>query len=238
MFSSPTPNAEQQDTECVLTRGEFRKLVEKERCRASRFGQTFSLILFPVVSQNAGDPSANDFFSFLRSFVRLTDEIGWFNETTLGVLMAGTTRQGATFFLSRLAKVQSGEATDAAEVYEFPTESHPDLPGDGYNDGKGDHGHGELDGTAEISLEDAAGNVEVLEMLVSNGCVCSSSGVTEASPNGDGTVELRLLLPRKSIEQIRSVHLAFNPSDAGNDGAGVPVTATTDADAGSAPKAD
>lgn len=235
LFTSPVQNGAWPDTECVLPRREFRRLLEKERYRASRLGQTFSLILIPVAPKNGNDGSADAFFSFLRSFVRLTDEIGWFDENTLGILMGGTTKQGATFFLSRLAEVQPGKAMDAAEVFEFPRESHPDIPGNG---GKHNHDHLELDGTAEVSLEDVTGNVEVMEMVVSNNCVCSSFGATEASLNEDASVELRLLLPRRKIAQIRRVQLTFNLGGAGGDGAGVPITASVDADAGSAPKAD
>ena len=69
----------------------FRDLVERERSRADRTGIRFSLVVFNLKGRKRDTyHTLYHITSLLLSRARTSDEIGWFDKTSLAVLLIGS----------------------------------------------------------------------------------------------------------------------------------------------------
>lgn len=84
----------------VLHHQEFNRLIERERCRSDRNAHPFSLVVFD--SEGMRYPAIRRTARILRSRVRLTDDVGWFDGANLSVLLPDTTGEGAWSFVKKV----------------------------------------------------------------------------------------------------------------------------------------
>ena len=68
----------------------FRKTLARERARAERLGDGFSLLALGVNDWRSGRPTLAHLARVLRRRLRMTDEAGWLDERRLGVILPGT----------------------------------------------------------------------------------------------------------------------------------------------------
>ena len=77
----------------------FRDVLERERVRAERPGQEFSVVVFDASRQNgAAVACLKDLAHALASRVRASDEVGWFSDKSIGVALPATSAEGAWKF--------------------------------------------------------------------------------------------------------------------------------------------
>ncbi len=77
----------------------FRSLLERERARAERTSQEFSLVVFDAGRQNGTALAClKDLAGALALRVRASDEVGWFSEKSIGVALPATSAEGAWKF--------------------------------------------------------------------------------------------------------------------------------------------
>lgn len=74
---------------------EFSTLIKRERFRADRNNQKFSLITFDVGGQNKNLSHIELLTDILTSRIRICDEVGWFDEQRIAVLLPETAIKGA-----------------------------------------------------------------------------------------------------------------------------------------------
>jgi lipopolysaccharide/colanic/teichoic acid biosynthesis glycosyltransferase len=79
----------------VLTREEFRRVLVKERARVDRFGGEVSLLVLKARDAASRERSLSTAIEILSPRIRTTDELGWFDSGSLGVLLPGTDAEGA-----------------------------------------------------------------------------------------------------------------------------------------------
>ncbi|GAB4367479.1 MAG: hypothetical protein Kow00128_11990 [Deltaproteobacteria bacterium] len=101
----------------------FHALIEKERARAERTGVKFSLACFDVSKLNGTAMDAlRRLAATLEGRTRDTDEVGWFDDSCIGVLLAGTGEDGARIYAK---DIQSKSFDDSApvecRVYTYPS---------------------------------------------------------------------------------------------------------------------
>ena len=102
----------------------FRAAVEKERLRTHRNGNPFSLLIFQPNNGKSPDAEFQKLVKFLTNRLRATDEIGWYSENALSVLLPDTNEAGAKI----LAEVVSQHVhTDllSIEIQSYPKISEP-----------------------------------------------------------------------------------------------------------------
>jgi lipopolysaccharide/colanic/teichoic acid biosynthesis glycosyltransferase len=120
---------------------EFRLLLERERVRTERTGVKFSLVIFGIGNQKNPLISIEGLANVLTHRVRLTDEVGWFDEQEYGVLLINTSTEGAWKFVQDILQgVPNAALIRSFKVYTYPTQwqtdrrddsknfQHPDLP--------------------------------------------------------------------------------------------------------------
>ena len=105
----------------ILETSEMHRAVAREKERAHRQSICFSLIVFSRPDEPNGKLRQNDLDIILSRPLRLTDEIGWLNETQLAVLLSGSNEQDAWQVASEICEGYEAEAeTPQTEVFYYP----------------------------------------------------------------------------------------------------------------------
>lgn len=115
--------------EGVLSQEAFHALLKHERARADRTNKGFSLIVFGL--ENAGARASN--ISKLARLIairqRATDEVGWFGDGRLGILLPETTIEGACRLAADIYIIASRKMRVAWQVYVYPSDWFPEEDG-------------------------------------------------------------------------------------------------------------
>jgi lipopolysaccharide/colanic/teichoic acid biosynthesis glycosyltransferase len=106
----------------MLTTEQMNIAVQRESARADRSGGEFALVLFRIRNRDRRSLSTMRLAKTLLKRIRATDDIGWYDEDHLGVLLPDTSALGAW----RFADAVSGIATNPSPrplvtVYCYPT---------------------------------------------------------------------------------------------------------------------
>jgi len=110
-----------QPSGVVHSTREFQLILERERARADRSGDQFSLVVFDF--ENRDNPSfpIEYLTRVLCSRIRITDSIGWHDEKSIGVILPGTAGEGAWKFADDVCKIMKITASsDTCRVYTYP----------------------------------------------------------------------------------------------------------------------
>ena len=103
----------------ICSQEEFHSILVREKARADRNGHGFSLVA--IEASNLEDsPSLTESF---QQLIRTTDEIGWFDQNTLGVFLYNTSALGAWQFVNN-SKKKTGDIFSKTNclVYSYPNE--------------------------------------------------------------------------------------------------------------------
>ncbi len=107
----------------ILRRFEFQRLLDRERCRSDRNAHPFSLVLFDIEGKEAAD--LRRLCHLLASRIRLTDDVGWFNDDHIGVLLPDTPAAGAWAFVTDLRRSLERIACSVpVRVFTYGGQSH------------------------------------------------------------------------------------------------------------------
>lgn len=122
----------------VLKRDEFHRLIQRERLRADRNGETFSLIVMAPRSLQHGEKMLPELIRVLHSRLRATDDIGEFESNRLGVLLPDTPSAGAWTVVDHIIHLLPKEIlSPICEVYTYPSfDSGGDDLGEYADDGE------------------------------------------------------------------------------------------------------
>jgi len=113
----------------VQSREEFHRLLRRERTRSDRNEQSFSLLVF----ETADTPFIRKLVRVLARRKRQIDEIGWFDEQRLGVLLPYTSSRGARTFVQHISLMLTGPRPPCT-IYTYPGRW---LPGESADSGAG-----------------------------------------------------------------------------------------------------
>lgn len=100
----------------------FHAIIRCERARADRNRNSFSLVLF-----NVGDPEANStrvqyLAHVLANRIRLTDEVGWFDNRHIGTLLPYTSTGGAQRLADDICQAIAAKTSPPeCTVYTYPS---------------------------------------------------------------------------------------------------------------------
>ena len=122
LFSKPKLS---QDLRYINSAENFLAILKREIARADRYNKKISLIVFYVDGYNDG--SFTQFFvNFLSSRVRLSDEVGWFDEKSIGVLLPDTALDGAWKIAREIREKTSHTILPpSCRVYMYPSTQWP-----------------------------------------------------------------------------------------------------------------
>lgn len=104
----------------ICSQEEFHSILVREKARADRNGHGFSLVAVNVYNNKDARSIAKE----LKQRIRTTDEIGWFDQYTLGVFLYNTSALGAWQFVNN-SKIEGGDDGSSlmnCSVYSYPNE--------------------------------------------------------------------------------------------------------------------
>jgi lipopolysaccharide/colanic/teichoic acid biosynthesis glycosyltransferase len=105
---------------------EFRLILERERVRTERTGFEFSFVVFDIRNIDKLSTSPESLINLISKRIRLTDEVGWFNENNFGTILPATSTEGALKFANDICqRVGSEESTLVYRIYTYPTKWLP-----------------------------------------------------------------------------------------------------------------
>lgn len=110
MFTMPTPKS-----------GEFHSLLTRERSRADRNGNVFSLIIFRMAHLPPGISVQRLLLMSLGSRLRATDEFGWFDDRHIGAIIPYASGQSARRIAENICHDMSLPANkETFIIYTYP----------------------------------------------------------------------------------------------------------------------
>lgn len=108
----------------IYSEKEFRTILDRERSRADRNVCGFTLMLFDIKNTKTNNTSYRRLIKALTSrHLRSTDEVGWFNNESIGVLLYNTTPVGARSFANDfLVETTPLLPTLSFTIYTYPAD--------------------------------------------------------------------------------------------------------------------
>lgn len=120
-FFIQKPELHHPDDGHLLPTVEFYQLLDKERFRADRLGNPFSLVIIPLPEALQSPARLRHITSHVHAQTRLIDELGWFAPGTLGLYLFNTPEAGAQVVLSRIREqLEYPELLDDIQIMVYP----------------------------------------------------------------------------------------------------------------------
>jgi hypothetical protein len=109
----------------------FQRAIEKERYRSDRGNNQYSLLIMSLAIESEEDARIGQAIEAIRNRIRAIDEIGWYEENQLGIILPFTSLDGA----DRLADEICGVITEylapdeyiACELFSYDPDMVPDA---------------------------------------------------------------------------------------------------------------
>jgi lipopolysaccharide/colanic/teichoic acid biosynthesis glycosyltransferase len=104
----------------------FPAVIERERMRADRSGLMFCLLVLTPRNKDRGPCDVNLFAQALLWRLRITDEVGWWDQRALGVLLPDTPLAGARKVVNDILALAAEQSLVVdCEVYVYPSQEPP-----------------------------------------------------------------------------------------------------------------
>jgi len=113
----------------VHSPGEFASILHRERDRADRTGQEFSMAVFEVGNGSRKTHAARNLVPILIHRIRSTDAIGWLADGRIGAVLPHTRPERAWKFVANIRKAYNGSPPPECLVYAYPSSWLPSNDG-------------------------------------------------------------------------------------------------------------
>jgi lipopolysaccharide/colanic/teichoic acid biosynthesis glycosyltransferase len=113
--------------EFILSKEIFRKIIDRERDRANRTGEVFSLVVFVLPDNGEKQEALALLAESLSHRVRSIDAIGWLDLQHVGILLPETNPEGAHMFARKIyQEVINNKSTLSYEIFTYPSDKLTD----------------------------------------------------------------------------------------------------------------
>ncbi|MDJ0804393.1 MAG: hypothetical protein QNI97_16070 [Desulfobacterales bacterium] len=102
-------------TDLLIGKEAFQQAIAKERYRSDRSNHNYSLLILSLAIESETDERIGQAIATIRQRIRAIDEIGWYEENQLGIILPFTSMAGA----DRLADEICGIITNHLEPAEY-----------------------------------------------------------------------------------------------------------------------
>jgi PleD family two-component response regulator len=102
-------------SELIAGKAAFQQAIAKERYRSDRSNHKYSLLILSLAIKSEEDERIGQAIATIRERIRAIDEIGWYEENQLGIILPFTSMAGA----NRLADEICGIITSHLEPAEY-----------------------------------------------------------------------------------------------------------------------
>lgn len=122
-FFVPTAELHEKSSADMMNSCEnFKTILQRERARADRNGHGFSLVTFNTEAYKNEPQFTGKLIQQLAKKIRITDEIGWFDNQNIGVLLFNTPAEGAWNFVQNLQEEKAATPlpVPVPMIYTYP----------------------------------------------------------------------------------------------------------------------
>jgi lipopolysaccharide/colanic/teichoic acid biosynthesis glycosyltransferase len=118
------PTAYDVNIELFLVKTVFRKIIDRERDRANRTGEIFSLVVYLLSDESKKQEALHLLADTLLSSMRSIDAAGWLDLRHIGVLLPETDAEGAHRFAKKITQeTHSSQLLPDYEIFTYPSEA-------------------------------------------------------------------------------------------------------------------
>lgn len=110
----------------LSTRDELRMAIERERSRADRTGESFSLLVFEPATNHEQGAVLNQLAQTIKRRLRITDTPGWLDADRIGIVLPDTPAPGAWKLAGDIAARFASPPPYQVEVYTYPQPVSPE----------------------------------------------------------------------------------------------------------------
>ncbi len=115
------------DNELFLPREVFRKIIGRERDRANRTGEIFSMVVFVLSDNRANQGDLKLLTEILSPRVRTIDAVGWVDSQHVGILLPETKYDGACHFAEKIChEILLVRTPPKFEIVTYPSDKFND----------------------------------------------------------------------------------------------------------------
>lgn len=210
-FFIQRPELHHPDDSSLLSTQDFYRLLDKERFRADRLGNPFSLVVIQLPKEFQKPAKLSTLASQIHSKTRMIDELGWFAPGTLGLYLFNTPLSGAQTMIERIQScIDAPELFDDAQIMVYP-DTQP--RGDESNDEASNRRRQErIDLDLVATIQPVSGHKQEETPILTRTRDISASGaylLTDMPLPPDMQLELEVLLPFEELTPMEGSDIAL-----------------------------
>ena len=148
----------------IFSEADFDIIIAKEKARADRNNHLFSLVSFEIDPPESGMESVDYFVHYLKNRIRITDEIGWLDNGTIGVLLFNSSRVEAEKFIEKILQISPPNICYKYTISTYPEEKNEHLHTEGIHSGQGENNHS-IHSSSSFSVHSRTRNENISQKL-------------------------------------------------------------------------
>jgi len=115
----------------VIGKEAFQQAIAKERYRSDRGNNQYSLLIISLAIPSEEDERIGEAIALIRKRIRAIDEIGWYDENQLGILLPFTSMAGADGLADEICGIITTHLEPAeclsCELFSYDSETVPEA---------------------------------------------------------------------------------------------------------------
>jgi lipopolysaccharide/colanic/teichoic acid biosynthesis glycosyltransferase len=124
------PHNKSRVFDSIYSREQFLEVVRRERLRTHRNKVPFSLLIFGMATDSGEHKVFEDLVRVMLPRVRATDEVGWYSEHKIGLLLPETVPEGAELLANDILMKVGEENGLTYEIQSYPKEVQSEAQAD------------------------------------------------------------------------------------------------------------
>ncbi len=130
LYKPPVGLRQAQGLSSIHSAGQFHAILEREKARVERNAHQFSLVLFEVSKAGQNVSQMRYLTHSLANRMRWTDEVGWFGDERIGVILPDTSAVGAERLAESVCEAVTAKSSPPEyTIYTYPSASFPNGNG-------------------------------------------------------------------------------------------------------------
>lgn len=117
-------------TELLIGKEAFQRAIAKERYRSDRSNNKYSLLILSLAIKSEEDERIGRAIATIRERIRAIDEIGWYDENQLGIILPFTSMEGADRLADEICTIITSHLEPAeciaCELVSYDSETVPE----------------------------------------------------------------------------------------------------------------
>ena len=117
-------------TDLLAGKEAFQRAIEKERYRSDRSNHKYSLLILSLAIKSEEDERIGRAIDTIRKRIRAIDEIGWYDENQLGIILPFTSMDGADRLADEIGDIITSHLEPdeclACELFSYDPEGVPE----------------------------------------------------------------------------------------------------------------